>query len=95
VVEDLKFLVLPTLMEEAEALYGEILTNKKRKQEARDLARSKEDSTATPDADGGRRVVELTPRRSVRRKPDEKLRVSQPWYFRRKRPRVVVVEVER
>jgi hypothetical protein len=42
VVEDLEFSVLPALMEEAEGLYGDILTSKMKKQEARDLAKSKD-----------------------------------------------------
>jgi hypothetical protein len=79
VVEDLEFLVLPALMEEAEVLYGDILTSKKKKQEARDLAKSKDAALTIDAADGKKRLVELTPRRSVRRKPSEKLRVSQPW----------------
>jgi hypothetical protein len=79
VAEDLEFSVLPALMEEAEGLYGDILTGKMKKQEARDLAKSKDSDLTIGAADGKKRLVELTPRRSVRRKPSGKLRVSQPW----------------
>jgi hypothetical protein len=76
--------VLPALMEEAEALYGDILTSKKKKQEARDRAKSKDSDLTISAADGKKRLVELTPRRSGRRKPFEKLRVSQSWKFVRR-----------
>jgi hypothetical protein len=79
VAEDLEFSVLPALMEEAEGLYGDILTGKMKRQEARDLAKSKDSDLTIGAADGKKRLVELTPRRSVRRKPSGKLRVSQPW----------------